>query len=121
MEIIKCGKTESEKMVHLQDFSYNSETGRIHLLQNMEFCLSVDKTGKSHGFSFTSKNRDRMSVDYCDFGFSKAIQFGRKSNGKSNKYLSKTLFGVTLQLNFMRPRVQFLIDVWSIYQLGKNH
>ena len=111
MEIIKCGKTESEKMVHLQDFSYNSETGRIHLLQNMEFCLSVDKTGKSHGFSFTSKNRDRMSVDYCDFGFSKAIQFGRKSNGKSNKYLSKTLFGVTLQLNFMRPRVQFLIDV----------
>ena len=80
VELIDCGKTETDKMVHEQNFQYNTNTGRIHLMSTMDFCLSVDKTGKSYGYKFTSKNRDRMSVDYCDYGFSQAIQFGRRSD-----------------------------------------
>ena len=106
VELIDCGKTESNtesktesksgpktepepEIVHYQDFKYNSETGRIHLISNLNFCLSVDKTGKSYGFKFTSKNRDRMSVDYCDFGFSQAIQFGRRNDWVVNEKVAK--------------------------------
>lgn len=105
-ELIDCGRTSSKiesktlskasqnfepasEVVHYQDFKFNSETGRIHLISDLKFCLSVDKTGKSYGFNFTSKNRDRMSVDYCDFGFSQSIQFGRRNDWVAEKKVAK--------------------------------
>ena len=84
VELHKCESIENISQVKFGEYKFDDQTGQIQIIgtksdkySNDELCLSVDITGKSHGYRQFDKAQFRLVVDYCKNGFTKSASFGR--------------------------------------------